>query len=192
MSMRVFRPDDILAPVSKEEKPLPKMFWVDMEMTGLDERSCVILEVAAVITDWELKGVDEYHAVVHQPESVLASMDEWCVKTHGASGLTKEVASGKPLQEVEAALIALAKKHFGALKIVLAGNSIGQDRKFIDAYMPAFASTLHYRLIDVSSFKEVFRSKYNVTYKKKEAHRARDDIYESIAELKEYLKYVTT
>lgn len=162
-----------------------------MEMTGLDETKEKILEVAVVITNTKLEKLDEFHHVVYQSKEVLDGMDEWCKTTHGRSGLTKEVAAGMPLDRVEEELVAFGKKHFGEDKIVLCGNSVGQDRKFIDRYMPKLASLLHYRLIDVSSFKEVFRNCYGIVFKKSEdRHRAKDDIYESIAELANCLKYV--
>lgn len=167
-----------------------KLFWLDMEMTGLDEKTCHILEAAAVVTDLELKKIDEYQEVVYQPQEILESMDEWCQKTHGESGLTAEVSKGKPLSDVEQHLILLAKKHFGEGEVVLCGNSIGQDRKFIDVFMPKFEKYLHYRMIDVSSFKEIFQRKYGIEFPKKETHRAREDIYESIAELAHYLTYI--
>ena len=166
------------------------MFWIDMEMTGLDEKKCKILEIAVVITDFNLNKLDEYAQVVYQPKEVLDTMDSWCKDTHGKSGLTQEVAKGKKLSEVEKELITLAKKHFGPDKIVLSGNSVFQDRKFIDLYMPQFEKMLHYRLIDVSSFKEVFKNKYNLKFEKKDTHRAKSDINESIAELKYYLTFV--
>lgn len=173
-----------------EEKRLEKLFWLDMEMTGLDEKKCSIIEASAVITDLNLKPLDEYTAVVFQPPEVLASMDEWCTNTHGKSGLTAEVARGEKLSTIEKKLVALGTKHFGKEKVILCGNTIGQDRKFVDLYMPSFAKLLHYRMIDVSSFKEVFRNKYNIEFKKKETHRAKDDIFESIAELAHYLTFI--
>lgn len=167
-------------------------FWIDLEMTGLDDTKDVILEVAALVTDHDFNALDSLDRVVHQPQSALDGMDDWCKKTHGASGLTEKVKTGAPLADVEKELIALADKYFPKKddRIVLCGNSIGNDRRFIDRYMPAFAKKLHYRLIDVSSFKEIFRTKYGVKFEKKNAHRALDDILESINELKAYLSYV--
>jgi oligoribonuclease len=184
------RGNPVYDPAVTETPRTKKLFWLDLEMTGLDEKTCHILEAAAVITDLDLSPLEEFQRVVRQPQAILDTMDEWCVKTHGASGLTAEVPNGTPLAEVEAALADLGRRHFGTEKIVLAGNSIGQDRRFVDAYMPTFARMLHYRLIDVSSFKEVFRSRYGVQFTKQESHRARDDIRESIAELAHYLSFV--
>lgn len=168
-----------------------KLFWIDLEMTGLDENIHVILEVAAVITDILLNPLDQYHQIVYQPEETLKNMDEWCVKTHRASGLTAAVPNGKPIDEVEHDLIKLLNPHFtGNDRIVLAGNSVNNDRRFIDKYMPDLARKLHYRLVDVSSFKEIFRDRYGIEIKKGNAHRAVDDIFESIHELETYLALV--
>lgn len=168
-------------------------FWIDLEMTGLDDAKDVILEVAAAVTDLDFNVLEEFDRVIRQPQEALDRMDDWCKKTHGASGLTEKVKTvGEPLEKVEGELIALLDRHFPKKedKVVLAGNSVGNDRRFIDRYLPAFAKRLHYRLIDVSSFKEVFRQKYGVKYDKKNKHRALDDIHESIAELKSYLSHI--
>lgn len=168
-----------------------KYLWVDMEMSGLSVESCRILEVAAVVTDENFKPLEQYHTAVFQPPSVLAAMDAWCTENHGKSGLTAAVATGKPEAQVEKELIALIDRHFGAGdRPLLCGNSIGQDRKFIDAYMPLLAKRLHYRMLDVTSYKVVFQEKYKIHYNKKGTHRALDDIHESIAELNHYLSFV--
>lgn len=170
---------------------MKKLFWIDLEMTGLDERVHTIMEVAVVVTDLDLKPLEEFHRVVFQPPEALAHMDEWCVKTHGESGLTTAVAQGTPLEQVEKDLLALLDRHFPKNeRVVLVGNSVNNDRRFIDKYMQAFSKRLHYRLIDVSSFKEIFREKWGIQFKKKNSHRAVGDIHESIAELKTYLSYV--
>jgi oligoribonuclease len=170
---------------------MKSLFWVDLEMTGLDEKLDCILEVAVVITDLDFKILEQYHQVVFQPPEVLEKMNSWCKKTHGESGLTAEVAGGKPLATVERDLFDLIGRHFSPdERIVLVGNSVGNDKRFIDEYMPEFAKRLHYRLIDVSSFKEIFREKYRVAFSKGNAHRAVDDIHESIRELGFYLSFV--
>jgi len=162
-----------------------------MEMTGLDDHRDHVLEIAAVVTDWELRPLSELSRVVHQPQEVLDGMNDWCKENHGKSGLTAEVPSGTPIARVEDELVALVEKHFRPdQRVVLTGNSIGNDRRFVDRYLPRFAKRLHYRMIDVSSWKEVFRDRYGVEFKKKNSHRARDDIFESISELKHYLGYV--
>lgn len=161
-------------------------------MSGLNVSACRILEVAAVVTDGNFKLLEEYHAVVFQPPAVLDVMDDWCKENHGKTGLTAAVAKGKPEPQVEKDLLALIDRHFGAKeRPLLAGNSIGQDRKFIDAYMPELAKRLHYRMLDVTSFKVVFQDRYKIHHEKKGTHRALDDIHESIAELSHYLSFVT-
>ncbi|MGZ3694631.1 MAG: oligoribonuclease [Bdellovibrionota bacterium] len=167
--------------------------WIDMEMSGLEVATCRILEVAAIVTDADFKPLEEYQAVVFQTKPVLDAMDAWCTENHAKSGLTALVPKGKPEAQVEKELLALIDRHFGAKeKPLLCGNSIGQDRKFIDAYMPLLSKRLHYRMLDVTSYKVVFQEKYKIHYEKKGSHRALDDIHESIAELKLYLSYVHT
>ena len=162
-----------------------------MEMSGLDPNSCRILEVAVIVADADLQVKEEYEAIVFQPEAVLAAMDAWCTKTHKESGLTDKVKHGIPETKAEADILAIIERHFTKDDtVVLAGNSIGQDRKFIDRYMPKLSKKLHYRMLDVSSFKEVFRSKYQIEFEKKGGHRALDDVRESISELQHYLSYV--
>lgn len=168
------------------------LFWVDLEMTGLDDSKDHILEVAVIITDLDFIPVAEYDQVVFQSPEVVENMNDWCKKHHGESGLTAAIPSGKKIAEVERDLIDLAKKYFNHdERIVLVGNSVGNDRRFIDRYMPEFAGKLHYRLLDVSSFKEIYREKYGIKFDKKNAHRALGDIHESIAELKHYLSFVS-
>lgn len=166
------------------------MFWVDLEMTGLDENTDKILEVAVIITDLNLQPLETYHRIVYQPQEVLDNMNDWCKMTHGKSGLTAAVPKGTPLATVEKELIELAERHFTNEKIVLCGNSVGMDKRFIDKYMVELARKTHYRVVDVTSFKEVFRSKWNINVPKAEGHRALDDIRESINELAAYLAYV--
>jgi oligoribonuclease len=168
-----------------------RLLWMDLEMTGLDDQKDQILEVAAVITDLELKPLEEFHRVVFQPQDVLAGMNDWCKKTHGESGLTAACATGTPLAEVERELLALIDRHYSAKdRPVICGNSICNDRRFLDRYCVDFSKRLHYRVIDVSSFKEVYRERWGIEFKKKNSHRAVDDIFESIRELEHYLSFV--
>jgi len=169
-------------------KPL---FWIDLEMTGLDEKVDSILEVAVVITDLDFNVLDSFDKVVFQPQAVLTAMNAWCQKTHGETGLTAAVPNGTPLAQVEGDLVKMIEKHYGPRdQVVLVGNSVSNDRRFVDKYLPKVAERLHYRLIDVTSFKEIFREKYGLTFTKTNSHRAKDDIHESIAELKFYLSHV--
>jgi oligoribonuclease len=170
---------------------MDKFLWVDLEMTGLDEKTDKILEVAVVVTDHLFNALEEYHRVVFQPPTVLETMNDWCKKTHGESGLTALVPQGTPLEAVEKELLALVNRHFSAKdRAVLAGNSVGNDKRFLDAHTPELAKRLHYRILDVSSFKEVFRARYGVVFPKGGSHRAVEDIHESIKELNHYLSFV--
>ncbi|MCC7075726.1 MAG: oligoribonuclease [Acidimicrobiia bacterium] len=164
------------------------LLWLDMEMTGLDPATCVILEVAAIVTDPALQELGTFEAVVNQPPEALAAMDEWNTRTHNASGLASRVPGGRRLADVETDLLELVGAHFDMSRpVVLCGNSISQDRKFVDLYMPRFAACLHYRMVDVSSFKEMLRRRYGLEFKKEQRHRALGDVRESIAELGYYL-----
>jgi oligoribonuclease len=168
------------------------LFWVDLEMTGLDENVDTILEVAIAITDLDFTILEEYQQVVYQPEEVLEKMNDWCKKHHGQSGLTAAVKTGKPLNVVESEVIAIINKYFKEKeRVIITGNSISNDKRFIDKYMLNLAKRLHYRIIDVSSFKEIFREKFGIDFEKKKTHRAIEDVRESIAELKAYLAMVT-
>lgn len=165
-----------------------KLFWLDMEMTGLDVEKEVIIEVAAIVTDMNFKELDTFETVVKQPQKYLDNMDAWNKEHHKKSGLTAKVPNGMEPDQVEAKLVDLVKKHFPDPKDrpVLAGNSIMQDRLFIDKYMKDLAPRLHYRMVDVSSWKVIINNKYNFIYKKANKHRALDDIRESIQELRAY------
>jgi oligoribonuclease len=165
------------------------LLWIDMEMTGLDVTREVIIEVAAIVTDVELNELDTYETVVQQPQSYLDAMDEWNTKHHGQSGLTAKVPSGREPGLVENDLIGLIDKHFTE-KPILAGNSIAQDRLFIDRHMPRLAARLHYRMLDVTSWKIMMNARFGLEFDKKKSHRALDDIRESLGELKFYLQHV--
>ena len=162
-----------------------------MEMTGLDPAREVILEVAAIVTDIELSAeLDLYESVLKQPSSYLEAMDDWNRKHHGESGLTAKVPQGREPSLVEDDLIGLVARHFGKERAVIAGNSIAQDRSFIDRHMPRLAETLHYRMLDVTAWKIVMNGRFGLSFDKKKAHRALDDIRESIGELRFYLEHV--
>lgn len=172
-----------------KKKKLP-FFWIDLEMTGLNPQKDKILEVAIIITDQSFNVLDEYEEVVYQTQRVVDSMNEWCQKTHKESGLVDKIKSGKKIDLVEKEIIELAKKHYGEKdRIVLCGNSVGVDKAFIEKYLLEFSKMLHYRIIDVSSMKVLLGQKFGLKFKKKNTHRALDDIKESIEELKYYLQY---
>lgn len=171
---------------------MKKLFWIDMEMTGLDVEQEVIIEVAAIVTDLNFAELDTYEAVVKQPKSYLDAMDDWNKEHHTKSGLVAKIPNGTDPETVEQNLIRLLKKHFPDPKDrpVLSGNSIHQDRLFIDKYFKEFSELLHYRMLDVSSWKVIFREKLGFAYSKHNQHRALDDVRESIQELQAYVRFV--
>lgn len=170
---------------------MTKLLWIDLEMTGLEVRRERIIEVACIVTDFEFNELGSYESVVKQDQQFLDDMDDWNKRTHGESSLIAKIPNGKDPATVEMDLINIVDTHFAeGEKPIIAGNSISQDRLFIEEYMKTFASLLHYRMLDVTSWKVVMSDRYNIKYKKKNAHRALDDIRESIGELKHYLQYI--
>lgn len=167
---------------------MQKLFWLDMEMTGLDVEKEVIIEVAAIVTDLKFAELETFEAVVKQPQKYLDNMDAWNTEHHRKSGLTAKVPTGMDPEQAEAKLVDMVKKHFPDPKNrpVLAGNSIMQDRLFIDKYFKDLAPRLHYRMVDVSSWKVIINNKFNYVYHKANKHRALEDIRESIQELRAY------
>ena len=168
-----------------------RLVWIDMEMSGLDPDRERVLELATIITDKDLVVVAEMsEIVVHQSDEVLAAMDAWNTEHHGASGLTAKVAESTVSDaDAEAQTLAFVDTHIPLPeRPVLAGNSIHQDRRFIARYLPALDRRLHYRMIDVSTVKELARRWYPAAFDKRpakrETHRALDDIRESIDELR--------
>lgn len=166
------------------------LLWVDMEMTGLDVEKEVPIEIAAIVTNKKLEILDTYQAVINQPQKFLDSMDDWNKKHHQDSGLAQLIPSGKPPSVVEADLLSLLDQHWIEEKAVLAGNSIFQDRVFLNKYFQRFSERLHYRMLDVTAFKLVFNNFFGQVFKKKNGHRAIDDIQESISEFSFYLKLI--
>jgi oligoribonuclease len=170
-----------------------RLVWIDLEMTGLDLERHRIVELAVLVTDAQLEVLaDALDLVVHQPPEVLAEMDDFVRKMHTKSGL---------LAAIERSSITLEAAGKQAIEYIkrfvpepgtapMCGNSIGVDRRFLDRYLPDLDRYLHYRSIDVSSLKELCRRWYPAAYKKRpsktEAHRALDDIKESVAELRYY------
>jgi oligoribonuclease len=169
------------------------LVWMDLEMTGLDHTSDVIVEIATLVTDDDLNVVAEGpDLVVHQADDVLARMDPFVVEMHTRSGLLDQVrASTITLEQAGAETLAFIKEHAPVERTVpLCGNSIGTDRRFLAAYLPEIEEYLHYRSVDVSSLKELVRRWYpdalNARGWKQGTHRALDDIRESVAELQLY------
>ncbi|MEZ4439104.1 MAG: oligoribonuclease [Polyangiaceae bacterium] len=168
-----------------------RLVWMDLEMTGLDPWRCAIVEIATLVTDGDLTIVAEGpNLVVHQPDEVLAEMDDFVREMHTRSGLLDRIrASEVSLEDAETMTLAFLQAHVAERSAPLCGNSIWKDRQFVERYLPRVDAHLHYRNIDVSSFKEVLKRWYPGRYappEKKETHRALDDIRESIAELAYY------
>ncbi|ADN74722.1 Exonuclease RNase T and DNA polymerase III [Ferrimonas balearica DSM 9799] len=173
------------------------LIWIDLEMTGLDPEQNTIIEIATIVTDSELNVLAEGPVLaVHQPESELAKMDEWNVRTHGNSGLTERVRASKvDMAEAERQTLAFLAEWVPAGASPICGNSVGQDRRFLVKYMPALEAYFHYRTIDVSTVKELVRRwepSLLDQFSKAGTHQALDDIRESIAELTFYRRKVFT
>jgi oligoribonuclease len=163
--------------------------WIDLEMTGLDPQTNVIVEIAALITDDDLNIVAELPGIViHATDEQLAIMDPVVVEMHTKSGLLDEIkVSTVTLEEAGATALQFLQTHLpGPTQVPLCGNSIGMDRRFLAAYLPDIENFLHYRSVDVSTIKELVRRWYpDLRYglSKQGTHRALDDIRESVAEL---------
>ena len=170
------------------------LVWIDLEMTGLDPNTDHILEIATIITDSELNIVAQGPVLaVRQPDAVLAAMDEWNKRTHGASGLIERVkASTLGIADVERQTLEFIQPFVPKNKSPLCGNGICQDRRFLARLMPQLEAWVHYRNLDVSTLKELVRRWKPEIYdgfEKKNTHKALDDILESIAELKYYREH---
>ena len=171
------------------------LIWVDLEMTGLDPETHKIIEIASIVTDSELNILAEGPVLaIHQPDSELEKMDEWCTTTHTGSGLVKRVKeSTVSEQDAVAQTIEFLEKWVPKGKSPICGNSIGQDRRFLYKHMPELEEYFHYRYVDVSTLKELARRwKPEVLdgFTKSGSHLALDDIRESIAELQYYRKTI--
>ena len=178
--------------IKKEDNDfkLEKIFWLDLEMTGLSPEKDVIIETAAIITDKDLKELDSYQNVVKQEQKYLSAMDSWNQKCHRKSGLYDLIPQGKPLYQVEQDLLSLLESHFKSEeKIVLAGNCIYQDRIFIKKYMPRLDKKLYYRMLDVTAWKLIAQQK-GYLFEKENKHRALEDTRESIREMTYYLQNI--
>jgi oligoribonuclease len=169
------------------------LVWIDCEMTGLDLTKDKIIEIAVVITDGELKQVIQGpNLIIHQSKSLMDTMDAWCTSTHGKSGLTASVLdSTLTTQQAELQILDFIQQHVPLPRVgVLAGNSVHVDRQFLQQDMPRITDHLHYRIVDVSTLKELAYRWHpkllSLQPRKKETHRALDDILESIQELKFY------
>ncbi len=167
------------------------LIWIDLEMTGLEPDTDVIIEMATIVTDSDLNILAEGPVfAIHHPDSVLAAMDEWNTNQHGKSGLTQRVRDSKiSVAQAEAETIKFLEQWVPKGKSPICGNSIGQDRRFLVRGMPTLESYFHYRNLDVSTIKELarrWRPDVLAGVKKSGAHLALDDIKDSIAELQHY------
>ena len=168
-----------------------RLVWVDMEMSGLLPEADRILEIAMIVTDGDLNIVAEGPVlVVHQEDAVLDRMDAWNKGTHGRSGLIDKVkVSTLTEADVEAACLAFLKQHVKSSISPMCGNTIHQDRRFMNRYMPKLEAYFHYRNIDVSTIKELckrWQPEIAKGFSKQQAHTALADIIESVEELRYY------
>ncbi|KSL05146.1 oligoribonuclease [Pseudomonas aeruginosa] len=167
------------------------LIWIDLEMTGLDPDRDVIIEMATIVTDGDLNTLAEGPVIaIHQPEEILAGMDEWNTRQHGQSGLTQRVReSTVSMAEAEAQTLAFLEQWVPKRSSPICGNSICQDRRFLYRHMPRLEGYFHYRNLDVSTLKELaarWAPQVRESFKKGNTHLALDDIRESIAELRHY------
>jgi len=166
------------------------LIWIDLEMTGLDPKKDSIVEIATIITDGNLNIIAEGpDLVIHQNETVLENMTDWCKEHFAESGLLEAIKKSQvSLEEAEDQTLRFIMKHCSSKTALLAGNSVHIDREFLSTYMPKIINFTHYRVIDVTTIKELALRWYpNLpTFHKIEPHRSHDDLVESINELKYY------
>ena len=145
-----------VTPNNEVKKP-SNLIWIDLEMTGLDPNKERIIEIATIVTDCDLNVIEEGPVLaINQPTALLDAMDEWCTRTHGASGLTQRVKDSKvTIAEAEAATLAFLRRHIEEGASPMCGNSFHQDRRFMVNEMPELEAFFHYRNLDVSTLKEL-------------------------------------
>lgn len=173
---------------------LQHLIWIDLEMTGLNPDSDLIIEIATVVTDKDLNILANGPVLaVHQSDAALATMDDWNQKHHGQSGLIERVkASTINAAEAERLTLEFLKEWVPANTSPICGNSIGQDRRFLYRYMPTLEAYFHYRNIDVSTLKELaarWAPAVKDGFNKESRHQALEDIIESIEELRYYREH---
>lgn len=170
------------------------LIWLDMEMTGLDPEVCVPLQIAIVITNAELEELASAESTIWQPDSVLERMEPIVTEMHTSNGLLTAVRESRTsLADAEREMMLVLAQHSSPGEGVLAGNSIHQDRRFIQRYFPVLHGYLHYRMVDVSTLKELGKRWYgsSASYSKGATdHTALADVRESIKELAYYRKHL--
>ncbi len=186
----------LVAETGNDRAQTDRIVWIDCEMTGLDLTADALIEVAALVTDYELQQLgDGVDLVIKPPAEALAQMGDFVREMHTTSGLLEELEHGIPLADAQDQVLAYVREWVPeAGKAPLGGNTVGTDRAFLARDMPELESHLHYRIIDVSSIKELSRRWYPRAYfaapRKAGGHRALADIRESIAELRYYREAV--
>ncbi|MDA8485074.1 oligoribonuclease [Pseudomonas resinovorans] len=170
------------------------LIWIDLEMTGLNPDTDVIIEMATIVTDSDLNVLAEGPTIaIHQSDEILAGMDEWNTRQHGQSGLTQRVRESRiSMAEAEAQTLTFLEQWVPKGKSPICGNSICQDRRFLYRHMPQLEAYFHYRNLDVSTVKELaarWAPKVRDGVKKSSSHLALDDIRDSIAELQHYREH---
>ncbi len=179
-----------IMPNGQSKKTQSPLVWIDMEMTGLHPETDQILEIATIITDSSLNIIAEGpELIVQQPQELFQKMDKWNQDHHTKSGLWQKVLESRiSVQEAQEQTLSFLKNHLKAGESPLCGNSVWQDRSFLKVHMAELHSFFHYRIVDVSSIKELVKRWYSekFVYKKQNVHRALEDIKESISELKFY------
>jgi oligoribonuclease len=171
------------------------LIWIDLEMTGLNPDTDCIIEIATVVTDKELVVLAEGPVyAIHQPDEVLAKMDEWNTRQHASSGLTERVrASRVEAQQAEQETLTFLRKHVEIGASPICGNSICQDRRFLIRHMPQLAAFFHYRNLDVSTLKiltKLWKPAIATHFEKNSVHLALADIHDSIRELRFYREHL--
>ncbi len=182
-----------------ETEPLLKksdlnLVWIDCEMTGLDPEKERLIEIAVIVTGPQLTPrVEGPVLAIYQTDELLDQMDSWNKGTHGRSGLIDKVKASRVTElEAEAQLLAFVSKYVPKGASPLCGNTISQDRRFLVKYMPKLEAYLHYRNVDVSTFKELakrWRPDVYAAFKKRQSHTALADVNESIDELEHYREH---
>ena len=170
------------------------LVWLDCEMTGLDPEKERIIEIAVIVTGPQLTPrIEGPVLAIHQPDDLLDQMDNWNKGTHGRSGLIDKVKASTVTElDAEAQILAFLAKYLPKATSPLCGNTISQDRRFLVKYMPRLDAFLHYRNIDVSTFKELakrWRPEVYSAFKKRQSHTALADVHESIDELEHYREH---